>query len=56
MTRFEIVEQIKKAILKGNKSYMGVRLPSPQGSGTSMQKSTFARMKAEDVYDQFITY
>ena len=51
MTRFEKVEDIKRAILRGDKEYNGITLPKPQTTGTAMQRITYAWQKAEQVYD-----
>ena len=44
------IEEITKAILKGDKYYKNVRLPSPQGAGTTIQKVSFAKMKATQIF------
>lgn len=51
MGRFETVENITRAILRGDKKYNGTPLPSPQTSGTGMQQRSYARQKAEQIYD-----
>lgn len=41
--------EIQKAILRGDKEYKGIKLPSPQGAGTYTQKSTYAYLKAQEI-------
>jgi len=49
-----IVEMITRAIIRGDKTFRGITLPSPQGAGTYTQKNSYARYKAKRIYDQNI--
>ena len=48
----EIIEAITRAILKGQKEYEGVKLPTPQRAGTMTQCVTYARIKAQEIYEK----
>ena len=46
------IEAIKKAIISREKSYKGVRLPSPQTAGTCFQQSSYAERVARELYEK----
>jgi hypothetical protein len=50
-----IVEMIAKAILRGKKTFKGIKLPSPQGAGTYTQKTSYAKYAAKRVYTQNVS-
>lgn len=52
MKRYNTVEAIKKAILRGEHFYNEVVLPSGQRAGTYFQKATYAYLKAEKIYEK----
>ena len=49
MTQYDQVQDIKRAILANLDYYQGVKLPSPQTSGTMTQRSTYAQLKAQEI-------
>lgn len=51
LTEQQHIHAIKVAILREEKSYNGVTLPSPQKSGTGFQQNTFAIQKATEIYE-----
>lgn len=51
MTKYDEVQVIAKAIKRGEPTYKGHKLPTPQTNGTAMQRDTYAMQKAEQVYN-----
>jgi hypothetical protein len=57
-----ITEQITRAILRGEKTFKStsgmyeVKLPSPQTTGTGMQRETYARLEAQKIVDLMKSY
>ena len=48
------VEKIKSAILRREKYYIGIPLPSCQTAGTSKQIDAHAQQLAQQFYDNFV--
>lgn len=44
------VNKIQQAILRGDTFYNGVKLSSPQRTGTYFQQETYAYLKASEIY------
>ena len=62
MNKYELTEQITRAILMGRETYvfkqedapeLTCKLPSPQRAGTYTQQETYARMQASAIVDLF---
>ena len=47
----ETIENITKAILRGDKFYKSIQLPSPQRAGTISQQVFYAKMKARELFE-----
>jgi len=47
----ETIENIKKAILRGDKFFNGIKLPKGQ-TGTYKQQSSYALLKAQEIFTQ----
>lgn len=45
--------EIKKSILKGEKKYKGITLPSPQTHGTYTQRNTYANLATQKVFNEY---
>lgn len=45
------ITEIQNAILRGDKEYKGIKLPSPQRAGTFTQNSTYAFLKAQEILE-----
>lgn len=52
MNKDQYIHAIKVAILREEKEFQGVILPSPQRTGTGLQQNTYAKMEAEKIYDK----
>ena len=50
--KIDITKQIQEAILNGNSFYQDIPLPSPQTSGTYVQRSTYAWIRAQQVFSK----
>jgi len=46
------IEKIARAILRGDKSYEGIELPTGQKCGTEYQKKTYAMIKANELLNK----
>lgn len=62
MNKYELTEQITRAILMGRETYvfkqedapeLTCKLPRPQRAGTYTQQETYARMQASAIVDLF---
>ncbi|MFV0571709.1 MAG: hypothetical protein ACK5M1_04650 [Xanthomarina gelatinilytica] len=51
MSKYTTIQAIKAFILRGNKHYNGIPLPSPQRSGTYFQQASYAQKVAEELYE-----
>lgn len=51
-TRQQYVHAIKVAILREEKQYKGIDLPSPQKTGTGYQRNTYAIQQANKLVDE----
>jgi len=51
-TEQHYLHAIKVAILKEQKEFEGVKLPSPQKTGTSVQRNSYAKMQAQEIFDK----
>lgn len=49
-TKQHYLHAIKVAIIREEKEFEGIPLPSPQKTGTGFQRQTYAKMKAEEFY------
>jgi len=54
MSAYEQQKDIQRAILAQLDYYQGVKLPSPQTTGTSHQISTYAFLQAAEVQKQIV--
>ena len=54
MTRHELVSKLANAIVLGVPEYQGHTLPSPQTTGTSMQRISYANSQAEKLADKML--
>ena len=52
MTPYHQQQHIQRAILAGLDFYQGVKLPSPQTSGTTTQRQSYAWQKAGEIQQQ----
>ena len=52
MNNYEQTKDIQRSILAGLEYYQGVKLPSPQRTGTSYQIETYAFQQAQKVQEQ----
>lgn len=52
MTQNQEQQKIQTAIMQGLNEYKGVKLPSPQTTGTSTQQQSYAWQAAERVLKQ----
>ncbi len=52
MDRYNEIQNIKAAILRGDSEYNGVKLPTKQTTGTSVQIDTYAGMQADIFYSK----
>lgn len=46
------IEDIKNAILRGEEFFNGIKLPTPQRTGTFTQQSSYALLKAREIFEQ----
>ena len=53
MNKQKTIQCIKTAILRGEKFYKKVALPSPQRRGTYFQQISYAQITAQDIYEQY---
>jgi len=54
MKQVSINQQVKEAILNPHTTHMwGMKLPSPQGYGTSRQRDAYATLQAHKFIDKF---
>lgn len=53
MERYTTIQNIKKAILRGECSYSGAPLPNPQSAGTYYQQATYAMVQAQQVFERY---
>ena len=44
------IEEIKKMILSGGGTYLGIRIPKPQRHGTMTQCVSYAQITAQRIY------
>jgi hypothetical protein len=45
--------QLRQAILNGKKSLNGIKLPSPQTTGTTTQQIAYATQQADKLFNSF---
>lgn len=51
-TEQQHIHAIKVAILREEKQYKGIDLPSPQKTGTGYQRNTYAIQKAREIVNE----
>ncbi len=51
-TEYETVVEIKKAIMRSEKTYEGINLPTCQKTGTITQVNSHAAQLAQEFYNQ----
>ncbi|WP_136073124.1 hypothetical protein [Candidatus Ulvibacter alkanivorans] len=56
MEKYTHIQNIKKAILRGDSAYCGVPLPTPQRAGTYFQQATYANIQAERVFERYLEH
>lgn len=52
MMREQLIDAIASAIMRGEETFKGVRLPSPQRGGTDYQRRSYARWEAARIVEQ----
>ena len=53
METYAQIQDIKRAILRGDSDYNGIKLPKAQTTGTAYQIESYAQLQAQRVYNQF---
>lgn len=48
-----LIDLLQDLILRGQKEYEGIKLPSPQTNGTNTQRQAYAKQCATKIYNNY---